>query len=73
MEQSDLLILVIGPLNSLYVYARKCARIFVRRHYLFLEAHRFPGAKLEENCELRGTDSVEGQISEHIFKLYKKQ
>ena len=24
--------------------------------------------KLEENCELRGTDYVQGQISEHIFK-----
>ena len=23
--------------------------------------------KLEENCELRGTDNVQGQISEHIF------
>ena len=22
---------------------------------------------LEENCELRGTDNVQGQISEHIF------
>ena len=27
----------------------------------------FPRAKLEENCELRGTDNVQGQISEHIF------
>ena len=25
-------------------------------------------AKLEENCKLRGTDNVQGQISEHIFK-----
>ena len=24
-------------------------------------------AKLDENCELRGTDNVQGQISEHIF------
>ena len=46
---------------------QKCARIFVHRHYLFREANSFPRAKLEENCELRGTDNVQGQISEHIF------
>ena len=27
-------------------------------------------AKFEENCELRGTDNVQGQISEHIFAPY---
>ena len=27
----------------------------------------FPRAKLEGNCEVRGTDNVQGQISEHIF------
>ena len=53
--------------NSLHL-ARKYARIFVRGHYLFREANSFPRAKLEENCELRGTDTVQGQISEHIFK-----
>ena len=47
--------------------ARKYARIFVRGHYLFREANSFPRAKLEENCELRGADNVQGQISEHIF------
>ena len=47
--------------------ARKYAQIFVRGHYLFREANSFPRAKLEENCELRGTDNVQGQISEHIF------
>ena len=47
--------------------ARKYARIFVRGHYLFREANSFPRAKLEENCELRGTDTVQGQISEHNF------
>ena len=47
--------------------ARKYARIFIRGHYLFREANSFPRAKLEENCELRGTDNVQGQISEHIF------
>ena len=52
--------------NSLHL-ARKYARIFVRGHYLFREANSFPREKLEENCELRGTDNVQGQISEHIF------
>ena len=47
--------------------ARKYARIFVRGHYLFREANSFLRAKFEENCELRGTDNVQGQISEHIF------
>ena len=47
--------------------ARKYARIFVRGHYLFREANSFPRAKLEENYELRGTDNVQGQISERIF------
>ena len=51
--------------NSLRL-ARKYARIFVRGH-LFREANSFPTAKLEENSVLRGTDNVQGQISEHIF------
>ena len=58
--------------NSLRLHlARKYAQIFVRGHYLFREANSFPRAKLEENCELRGADNVQGQISdrhEHIFK-----
>jgi len=37
--------------------------------HLFREANSFLRAKLEENCELRGTDNVQGQISEHIFKV----
>ena len=45
----------------------KYARIFVRGHYLFREGNSFPRAKLKENCELRGTDNVQGQMSEHIF------
>ena len=52
--------------NSLYL-ARKYALIFVRGHYLSQEANSFLGAKLEENCELQGTENVQGQISEHIF------
>ena len=46
--------------NSLHL-ARKYARIFVRGHYLFREANSL------ENCELRGTDNVQGQKAEHIF------
>ena len=52
--------------NSLHL-ARKYARIFVPGHYLFQKANSFPRTKLEENCELRKTDNVQGQISEHIF------
>ena len=33
------------------------------------EENSFPRAKLEENCELRGTDNVQGQISKHIFAV----
>ena len=54
-------------INNSRHLARKYPRIFVRGHYLFLEAHSFPRATLSENCELRGTDNVQGQISEHIF------
>ena len=36
-------------------------------HYLFREANSLQRAQLEENCELRGTDNVQGQISEHIL------
>ena len=54
-------------INNIRHLARKYARIFVRGHYLFREANSFPSAMLEENCELRGTDNVQGQISEHIF------
>ena len=53
--------------NSLHL-ALKYAQIFVRGHYLFRVANSFPRAKLEENCELRGADNVQGQISERIFK-----
>ena len=49
--------------------AQKYAQIFVRGHCLFRKANSFPRAKLEEKCELRGADNVQGQISEHIFKV----
>ena len=54
-------------INKSRYLARKHARVFVHGHYLFREANSFPRAKLEENCELRGTDNVQGQISTHIF------
>ena len=54
-------------INNSRHLARKYARIFVRGHYLFREANSFPRAKLEENCELQGTDNVQGQISKDIF------
>ena len=48
--------------------ARKCARIFVRGHYLFLEAHSFPLSSLSKTVQtLLGTDHVRGQISAQIF------
>ena len=52
-----------GYINNSRHLARKYARIFVHGHYLFWEANSFARAKLEENCELRGTDNVQGQIS----------
>ena len=39
----------------------------LRAGYLFREVNSFPRVKLEENCELRGTDNVRGQISVRIF------
>ena len=56
-----------GYINNSRHWARKYIRIFIRGHYVFREANSFLRAKLEENCELRGTDNVQGQISEHIF------
>ena len=47
---------------------REYVRKFVLGHNLFREANSFPRAKLEENCELRGTDNVQGQISVHMFE-----
>ena len=54
--------------NSLHL-APKYVRIFVGGHYLFREANSFPRATLSENCWLLGTDKVQGQISEDIFKV----
>lgn len=34
---------------------------------MFQEAYSFPRAWLEKNCEVRDTDNVQGQISDHIF------
>ena len=54
-------------MNNSHHLARKYVRMFVRGHYLFREANSFPRAKLEENCELRGRDNIQGQISELLF------
>lgn len=45
-----------GYINNILHLARKNAWIFVRGHYLFQKANSFPRAKLEENCELPGSD-----------------
>ena len=52
--------------NGLH-FARKHARIFVRGHYLFLKAQRFPQSTLSENCSLPGTENVRWQLSQHFF------
>ena len=52
--------------NNKLLWARKYARIVVRGYYLFREANSCPRAKLKGNCELRGTDNVQGQLSVHI-------
>ena len=49
-----------GHINNSRHLARKYGRIFVRGHYLFREANSFPRAKLEESCELRRTDNMQG-------------
>ena len=53
--------------NSLHL-ARKHAQIFVLDIVWFQETNSFPRAKLEENCELQGTDNVQGQTSVNIFE-----
>ena len=55
-----------SPFMNKLLLARKYARIVVRGYYLFREANSCPRAKLEGNCELRGTDNVRGQLSVHI-------
>lgn len=37
-------------------FAKKCAWIFIRGHYVSRDAKSFPRARLEENCELQGAD-----------------
>ena len=56
-----------NQINNSLNLAQKYARIVVRGHYQFREANSFPKAKLEEDCEIRGTDNVRGQIFEPIF------
>ena len=52
------MLITINKQISLHL-AQKYARIFVCGHYMFREANSFLRAKLEENCELRGTDNVQ--------------
>ena len=68
MRDTELSLALCTHINNSLHLARKYAQIFVRGHYLFREANSFPRANLEGNCELRGADNVQGQISEHIFQ-----
>ena len=40
--------------------------IFVRGLCLFRDGNSFPRAKLEENCEPRGTDDVQGHFKSQM-------
>ena len=55
-------------INDKLLWARKYARIVVRDYYLFRKANSCPRAKLEGNCEPRGTDNVQGQLFMLISK-----
>ena len=52
--------------NSIYL-AQKYVRIFVCAHYLLEDTNSFLRVKLLENCEVLGTDNVQGQISHTYF------
>ena len=61
--------------DSLYL-ERKYAPIFVHEHCSFQDANSSPRAKVEENCEIWGTDNVQGQICEDTFvqnKVYEQK
>ena len=49
------------------IWRENMTRTFVRGHELFRGVNSFPRGKLKETSELRETDNVERQISEHIF------
>ena len=53
-------------INNKLLWARKYARIVVRGYYLFREANSCQRAKFKGNCELWGTDDVQGQLFVHI-------
>ena len=55
-------------INKRLLWPRKYARIVVRGYCLFREANSCLRAKLEGNCELRGTDNVQGQLFMHILE-----
>ena len=52
--------------NSLYL-AQKYVRIFVCAHYLLEDTNSFLRVKLLENCEVLGTDNVQGKIPHTYF------
>ena len=49
------------------IWRENMTRTFVRGHELFRGVNSFPRGKLKETSELRETDNVERQISEHTF------
>ena len=53
--------------NSLHL-ARKFARIFAHGYYPFRDANSSPRVRLEENCELQGTDNVLRHIYKYMFE-----
>ena len=55
--------------DSLHL-GRKYARIFVLRHYLFLEGHSFPRATLSQSCSLLGTCNFRRLRDELVGNYY---
>ena len=53
--------------NSLHL-VRKFARIFAHGYYPFRDANSSPRVRLEENCELQGTDNVLKHIYKYMFE-----
>jgi len=54
--------------ESVYILQRGLLNAARKYAQIFRKANSSPRAKFEENCELQGTDNVQGQILEHIFK-----
>ena len=56
--------------NKVHLAPRYAWYFSVRGLYLFWDANFFPRAKLEENCELRGTDNLQRQTPNLLYRLY---